>query len=230
MKLIFIITTFTIAVATSAFANQTAYQLRDQYINIATILATKYKQDGACGGSIEIYQEEIVRAVEKARYYHDYDNSNPFQLPQVVKSVLTSTLALKSVFRMIDLNNPASVAYSLPNVVFYGPARGAYGNTEILSFKKDGNITVSNLELLDAEPYYRWIHKNDTYSVEKTTVAGKSVIQIKFGSGKIEPHILNAPTYPDSSSNNQWNLVPVSKPNANPHFDGYTDFPSECEA
>ncbi|MCJ8275762.1 MAG: hypothetical protein MJK18_02895, partial [Bdellovibrionales bacterium] len=122
-----------------------------------------------------------------------------------------------------DYNDPATFEHALKRVVMWGPAPGAYGNISYIKFKKNNQVELGSLELLDNDPWVQWNTSEATYNVRAQ--GWEMVVDITTNGGTTS-YILKQ-NYEWFS---QWVLVPADAPNTNPYMNGYTDYPSECEA
>jgi len=211
------------------YINEAALELEEQYVNIADILATEYLEHGACNG-LEAYQDSIVDAVKKSRQYHDNNyeynlaTEDLFSLTPNTLEAIKTTFALKEVMNMLEPGDAASYENALNRVVMWGPAPGAYGHIRKLVFGENLKVTFYSKELLDEAPWVKW---NETPGDFYVSFEGQKKI-INLGG-------------PDSNGYDrfelyfdwqykEWMMKPLDLDNANPFFDGYTDFPDECSA
>ena len=213
------------SVASAAVINQPAYDLEQHYLGISKILADEHEKS-ACGGDIEVYTANVVDSVRKAREYFDYNYDwnkaygRLFTIDPVVTHSLATTLALKDIMHMLDFNKPQTIAHALNRVIMWGPAPGAYGNMTYLQFGQNGKLVFAEL-VFDNNGDYYWVYSGGSFAVRYNV---DITIDVTVG-GSTRSYYLKKDFH-----TNMWNMVPVVNPVANPYFEGFVDYPSECEA
>jgi hypothetical protein len=184
---------------------------------LATLLATARVQNKVC--DVEAYVTALVDVLNGALGL-DPDLRSKAASESVFRQTLNSNLVYRETIGELD-HRWNGLEKALSEAVFYGPARGAYGNTIRYEFKPNGKMTVHTLELLDEEPWWRWNSTQGRWTLSITST-GKPQVVISYGENKT--------TYTLEKTfewGTDYRLTPLEQEKDQ---DIVTNSPSECEA
>lgn len=216
--------------ANAASANdseQRRQEIAGLYITIAEKLADARSANRVC--ELDAYQSTINQALAEANRQSWQYTENRLKDSAILNQEMAASLAFKEFRGDFDVLNLDKIRRSLAGIVMYGPHQGAYGNTKILTFAEGGKLEFSRLVLLDKEPWYKWVKREGTWSVsvESNNFRKQAVVTVSVPGVFTKKYLL---TTSNLAGWREYVLVPYEKPKANPYFEGYTDYPSECEA
>jgi hypothetical protein len=211
----------------NVFASDVDERLEKKYLELADLLATVRLENGVCES--DAYQESILAHVISARN-HSNDFQSVYQVTPPIQEAMKDSLTFKTSINEMSEHRftKEDLEKALVGVVFYGPARGAYGNTDILKFNGNGKANLSILHVLNDEPWTRWEEKEVTYTVEVKVERYDRKAYLKLNTGdKEESYIFQ---YKYNMGAPYWFLAPTDKPDIEQWEGGFSDFPSECDA
>lgn len=129
----------------------------------------------------DAYPNEAIQLVTRAAYAVSPATLKGFLAKVPASSEIRKSLAFRLAAKIVNFNDtttPAQMESAFRGTVFFGPSRGAYGNTTEVHLLANGKAKIRVLEVLNDAPWSRWTETMSTWSTRNVKGEFNSLKQI----------------------------------------------------
>jgi hypothetical protein len=151
-------------------------ELVQSYIITADLLSQARNQNQTC--EMDAYQSSIISTLSNVKHKETF---SPNMITPNIRKALAGTLFLKELTGEAKLEYKATDSdyqKALVNAYFEAPAAGVYGPAETFVLKAGGVIEVTNLQVLDEEPWYKHNVSKGTWGVKTKEEKYSKIVRV----------------------------------------------------
>lgn len=139
-------------------------ELIEAHLNIADTLARARVAGLTC--DTNAYQSTILSSLDSAQ---NLDGFSPSKVSANIRQALAGTIRLKEILGEVNFQGSktplATYQKALVDTYFEGSGSGVYGPAEKFYFRSNGVIEMETLQILEQEPWQKYIASKGTWGV-----------------------------------------------------------------